>query len=328
MHEVVHTPVLTKEVIQYLNPKPGGWYCDGTVGRAGHSRLILEQSNPDGRLLAIDRDPEALEACGRALAEFGDRVTLAHGRFGDIAEIIDQLEPSGALRGSDESNPPRFDGLLLDIGPSSPQFDQGRRGFSFLHEGPIDMRMDPTSGETAMDLMRRLGPEELTRILRDYGEEKYAGRIAQRIKEALHAQRLTTTTELAALVENALPGKVKRQMKIHPATRTFQALRIAVNDELEELARFLAVFPALLAPGGRCVIISFHSLEDRLVKRCFRDLAKTSSLPPDLARQAGERVDPVCVPLTRKPVMPGEDEVARNPRCRSARLRACEKVAT
>lgn len=312
MPEFAHIPVLAEEVIHHLSPKSGQRYLDGTVGGAGHSRRILELSAPDGQLVGIDRDPDALAAAAQNLTEFGERVSLTHGCFGDIDDLIEQRD---------------FDGLLLDIGPSSPQFDHPERGFSFMRDGPIDMRMDPTVGETAYQLMRRLTAAELTRVLRDFGEEKYAGRIAERIKDALSEDRLSTTTELAALVEGALPGRLKRQMKIHPATRTFQALRIAVNDELGELARFLEVFPTLLAPGGTCVIISFHSLEDRLVKRCFRDLAKTSSLPRHLAEQAGERVDPVCLPLTRKPVMASEDEVARNPRARSARLRACQKVA-
>ncbi|MCG8418983.1 MAG: 16S rRNA (cytosine(1402)-N(4))-methyltransferase RsmH [Proteobacteria bacterium] len=315
-----HTPVLVDEVIEYLDPRPGRIYCDGTVGGGGHSRHILERSAPDGHVIGIDRDPAALEAAGQTLAEFGDRVRLVAGRFGEFDRLL------GEQIGDQAGDLLLASGLLIDLGPSSPQFDQPERGFSFQREGPIDMRMDPSSGETAMQLMRRLGPGELAAVLRDYGEEKYAARIAERIKDALRHDRLATTTELAALVENALPARVKRQMKIHPATRTFQALRIAVNQELEELARFLEVFPSLLAPGGRCVIISFHSLEDRLVKRRFRDLAKTSSLPPHLARQAGERTVPICVPLTRKPILAGDEERASNPRSRSARLRACEKV--
>jgi 16S rRNA (cytosine1402-N4)-methyltransferase len=315
MTAFVHIPVLAGEVLAYLHPRPGGVYCDGTVGGGGHSRAILESSSPDGRLIGIDRDPGALAAARARLAEFGDRVTLVHGRFGDIEEILGTLGQTA------------LDGMVLDIGPSSPQFDQPARGFSFQKPGPIDMRMDPTTGPTALDLMRAWTPAELARVLRDHGEEPYSKRIAARIKEALRKDQLHTTTELAALVEGAMPAPARRRMKIHPATRTFQALRIAVNGELDQLARFLDRFPALLAPHGRCVVISFHSLEDRLVKRRFRDLSWTSSLPPALARQAGERTEPVCVPLTRKPVMPSSEEVARNPRARSARLRACEKVA-
>jgi 16S rRNA (cytosine1402-N4)-methyltransferase len=316
MTAFAHIPVLAREVLAYLQPRPGGVYCDGTVGGGGHSRAILESSSPDGRLIGIDRDPSALAAARARLAAFGDRVTLVHGRFGDIEEIVGQTLGQTAL-----------DGVVLDIGPSSPQFDQPARGFSFQKPGPIDMRMDPTTGPTALELMRSWTPDELARVLRDYGEERYSKRIASRIKEALRKDQLHTTTELAAVVDDAMPAPAKRRMKIHPATRTFQALRIAVNGELDELERFLEKFPALLAPHGRCVIISFHSLEDRLVKRRFRDLAWTSSLPPALARQAGERTEPVCVPLTRKPVVPGDQELGKNPRARSARLRACEKVA-
>jgi 16S rRNA (cytosine1402-N4)-methyltransferase len=316
MNGFVHTPVLETEVLAYLAPRPGGVYCDGTLGGGGHARRILEASGPDGRLIGIDRDREALAAAGARLADFGDRVALLHGTFGHMDELLAEAGMAGPL-----------DGILLDLGPSSPQFDHAQRGFSFGKEGPIDMRMDQSQGETAFELLRRATPDELADLLRELGEERFSKRIARNIKEALRQGALHTTTELAALVEAAIPAPVKRHMKVHPATKTFQALRIAVNAELAELDRFLEVFPALLAPGGRCVIISFHSLEDRRVKQVFRDLAWTSRLPAHLAKAAGERIEPVCVPITRKPVFAGEDEVARNPRARSARLRACEKVA-
>jgi 16S rRNA (cytosine1402-N4)-methyltransferase len=316
MHGFAHIPVLEAEVLAYLAPRPGGVYCDGTLGGGGHARRVLEQSAPDGRLIGIDRDRQALAAAGARLAELGDRVTLLHGTFGHIDELL-------AAAGLDAP----LDGILLDLGPSSPQFDRAERGFSFSKEGPIDMRMDQSEGETAFELLRRLTPDELADILHELGEERFSKRIARNIKEALRQGALHTTTELAALVDDAIPAPAKRHMKVHPATKTFQALRIAVNAELDQLARFLEVFPALLAPGGRCVIISFHSLEDRMVKQVFRDLAWTSRLPDHLARAAGERTEPVCVPITRKPVFASEAEVARNPRARSARLRACEKVA-
>lgn len=312
----VHIPVLPTQTLAHLGPRPGGVYCDGTVGGGGHARAILEASGPDGRLIGIDRDPQALDAAGVALADFGDRVTLVHGRFAEVDDIL-----------ADAGVGP-VDGMLIDIGTSSPQFDQPERGFSFMHEGPIDMRMDPTTGETALQLMRRVGPGELAGILRDFGEEKYAKRIAARIKQTLREDgpdALRTTTELAALIEGCIPAKNRRRMHIHPATRSFQALRIAVNGELDELARFLEVFPDLLAPGGRCAIISFHSLEDRLVKRRFRALAHTSSYPPDMARALGEPTEPTCVTRTRKPVFADDTEIERNPRARSARLRVCEK---
>jgi 16S rRNA (cytosine1402-N4)-methyltransferase len=316
MNEFVHTPVLETEVLAYLAPRPGGVYCDGTVGGGGHSRRILEQSSPDGRLIGIDRDREALAAAGARLADFGGRVTLLHGSFGQIDELLAEAGASGPL-----------DGILLDLGTSSPQLDHARRGFSFSREGPLDMRMDQSQGETAFELLRRVTPDELADLLAELGEERFSKRIARHIKDALRQGALHTTTELAALVDEAIPAPAKRHMKVHPATKTFQALRIAVNTELHELDRFLEVFPGLLAPGGRCVVISFHSLEDRRVKQVFRDLSWTSRLPARLAEAAGERTEPVCVPITRKPVFAGEDEVARNPRARSARLRACEKVA-
>ena len=318
----VHIPVLPTQALAYLAPKPGGVYCDGTVGGGGHARAILEASAPDGRLIGIDRDPQALAAAAERLAEFGDRVTLVHGRFSEIDTILAEHVVAAA------DGVAKVDGLFIDIGTSSPQFDHAERGFSFMNPGPIDMRMDPTTGDTALKLMRSSSPDELARILRDFGEEKFAKRIAGRIKGMLRgreADALSTTTELAALIERAIPAKTRRKMQIHPATRSFQALRIAVNGELDELARFLEIFPDHLAPGGRCAVISFHSLEDRQVKRRFRALAHTSSYPPDMARALGEPTEPTCVVVTRKPVFADEDEVARNPRARSARLRACEK---
>jgi 16S rRNA (cytosine1402-N4)-methyltransferase len=206
------------------------------------------------------------------------------------------------------------------------QLDNADRGFSFNKVGPGDRRMDTSRGQTALDLIRQLTVDELITVLKEWGEERFAVRIARRLKDDVRDGKIGNTLELADAVAAVIPGKAKRLMRIHPATKTFQALRIAVNRELEELEQFLASFPALLRHGGRCVIISFHSLEDRLVKRCFRDLAWSSSLPPDLARQAGERVDPVCKVLTRKPVFADDDEIEGNPRARSARLRACEKV--
>jgi 16S rRNA (cytosine1402-N4)-methyltransferase len=288
-------------------------YADGTLGGGGHARLILENCGPDGRLVGVDRDPAALEAARANLAEFGERVTLVHGTFAELPTIL----PAVGL--------PQVDGVLVDLGVSSHQFDTAERGFSFRAEGALDMRMDPGAGETALELLRRLHVDELIGILKDYGEEKFAGRIARAIKEAVDADRLHTTTELAALCARAVPAAEVRRMRIDPATRTFQALRIAVNREIEQLETFLAAFPELLKPGGRCLVISFHSLEDRPVKERFRELEWTSRLPPDLADKAGERIHPICTTLTRKPVVASEAETARNPRARSAKLRACQK---
>lgn len=310
-----HRSVLVDEVLSHLEPHPGAVYCDCTLGGGGHSRAILERSAPDGRVIGIDRDPTALEAARAALAEFGDRVTTVHGRFGEVDRVLAELGVA------------KVDGFVLDLGVSSPQLDRPERGFSFTRAGPLDMRMDPTTGPTALDLLRDLSAEDLAEILRDYGEERYAKKIARLVKEAVRAGHLATTLDLATLVAGAIPAAEQRKSRIHPATRTFQALRIAVNRELDELARFLAVFPDLLATGGRCVVISFHSLEDRLVKQRFRDLAWTSSLPPQFAREAGERVEAVCVPVTRKAVFAADAETDANPRARSARLRACERTA-
>jgi 16S rRNA (cytosine1402-N4)-methyltransferase len=310
-----HQPVLADEVLTYLAPRDGGLYCDCTVGGGGHAGRTLQASGPTGRLIGLDRDPAALTAAGEALAGFGDRVTLVHDRFGNVADVLARLGHR------------QVDGFLVDLGVSSPQLDHAERGFSFSQDGPLDMRMDPSGGETALELIRRLDVDGLADILHEYGEERYSRRIAARMKEAARAGDLTTTRDLAQIVIEAMPPGADRRQRIHPATRTFQALRIAVNQELDELAAFLAAFPALLAPGGRCLVISFHSLEDRLVKNAFRDLAWSSSLPPDLAIAAGERVHPVVEVLTRKPVEASPAEEAANPRARSAKLRACEKLA-
>jgi 16S rRNA (cytosine1402-N4)-methyltransferase len=243
------------------------------------------------------------------------RVRFVHGAFEDVDSHLQNLGES------------QVDGFLLDLGVSSMQLDIKERGFSFNQDGPIDMRMDRSKGETALDLIRRVDEPTLAGILRDYGEERFSKRIAERLKNDAKAGLLTSTLVLADAVSACIPARLKAKSKIHPATRTFQALRIAVNRELDQLQRFLEIFADLLAPGGRCVIISFHSLEDRMVKRRFRDLAKTSNLPPKLALEAGERVHPICVPLTRKPVVASEEEIKTNSRSRSAKLRACEKVA-
>jgi 16S rRNA (cytosine1402-N4)-methyltransferase len=309
-----HQSVLPSEVVALMAPHSGGVYCDGTLGGGGHAALILEASAPDGRLIGVDRDPDALAAARERLAVFGERVTLVHGTFGELPTILKAL---GA---------PPLDGLLVDLGASSHQFDTGDRGFSFSRPGPLDMRMDPTSGETARDRIERATIEELITVLREFGEERFAGRIARSIKEAIQRDALHTTTELAQVVAAAIPAAERHRARIDPATRTFQALRIWVNHELDELAAFLAAFPDLLAPGGRCLVISFHSLEDRPVKERFRELEWTSRLPADVAAKVGERTVPICTTLTRKPVVAGEAEVAANPRARSAKLRACQKV--
>ncbi|HEX3760737.1 MAG TPA: 16S rRNA (cytosine(1402)-N(4))-methyltransferase RsmH [Kofleriaceae bacterium] len=310
----VHAPVLAAEVIDALQPRDHGVYVDGTVGGAGHASRLFGQA-PAARLIGIDRDPAALAASREALAGCADRVQLVHGEYGDLPRILAELG-TGPV-----------DGILLDLGVSSPQLDVAERGFSFTRPGPLDMRMDPTAGPTALDLLRGRSTDQLADLLFTLGEERHARKIARAIHEALAAGRLATTTELAGVVASVIPAREQRMSKIHPATRTFQALRIAVNGELDQLERLLAAFPDLLAPGGRCAIISFHSLEDRLVKHRFRDLAWTSSLPPQLAERAGERIAPVCELVARKAIVAGDAETAANPRARSARLRVCERTA-
>ena len=309
-----HEPVLAAEVLEHLAPRDHGVYVDGTLGGAGHAARLLAAA-PGATLIGIDRDPVALEASRKVLAPFGDRARLVHGTYGDLPRILGEL---GLLR---------VDGILLDLGVSSPQLDVAERGFSFTRPGPLDMRMDPSSGPTALDLLRRWSTDELGDLLHTLGEERHARKVARSIHDALAAGRLHTTVDLAAAVAAVIPAREQRQSKIHPATRTFQALRIAVNRELEQLERLLADFPGLLAPGGRCAIISFHSLEDRLVKHRFRDLAWTTSLPPVHAERAGERTAAVCELVTRKAIVAGDAEIAANPRARSARLRVCERTA-
>ncbi|HEY4395220.1 MAG TPA: 16S rRNA (cytosine(1402)-N(4))-methyltransferase RsmH [Polyangia bacterium] len=295
-----HVPVLLDEVLTWLAPKPSGRYCDATLGLGGHARAVLEQSAPDGKLIGIDRDPAALEAARATLEPFGDRVTLVHARFSEAREVLERL---GMVP---------VDGLLIDLGVSSPQLDRPERGFSFRNDGPLDMRMDPTTGETAADLLRRIDETELADIIREYGEERHAARVAHAIVEARRAGDLDTTGKLAALVGRAIP---RHEYGKNPATRTFQALRIAVNQELDELERFLAVAADCLRPGGRLCVIAFHSLEDRIVKRRFRALAGRDGGGPAVLRI-----------LTKHVVQAGGAERARNRRARSAHLRAAERV--
>lgn len=295
-----HVPVLLEEVLTWLDPKPAGIYCDGTLGLGGHAAAILERSAPDGRLIGIDRDPAALEAARVALRPFGDRVTLVHARFSHAREVLDRL---GLVA---------VDGFLVDLGVSSPQLDRAERGFSFRNDGPLDMRMDPTTGETAADLLRRVDEVELAQIIRDYGEERHAARVARAIVDARRGGDLDTTGKLAALVARAIP---RHEYGKNPATRTFQALRIAVNQELDELERFLSVAADCLRPGGRLCVIAFHSLEDRIVKRRLRALAGRDGGGPAVLRI-----------LTKHVVPPSGAERARNPRARSAHLRAAERI--
>ncbi|MBI2561783.1 MAG: 16S rRNA (cytosine(1402)-N(4))-methyltransferase RsmH [candidate division NC10 bacterium] len=290
-----HAPVLRVEVQALLQPRPGGRYLDATVGLGGHAEAILQASEPTGALLGIDRDGEALILASQRLAPFGPRVRLLQGRYEALADLV------GAEGG--------FDGILFDLGASSLQLDSAARGFSFGREGPLDMRMDQSGGETAADLVNRLPERDLADLIFRWGEERWSRKIARAIAEARRREAIRTTAALADIVARAIPrGAWPRH--IHPATRTFQALRIAVNEELTGLAPALEGAADLLRPGGRMAVISFHSLEDRIVKQTWRRLE---------ALERG-RI------LTKRPVTPGEDEIAANPRARSAKLRAMERA--
>jgi 16S rRNA (cytosine1402-N4)-methyltransferase len=309
-----HTTVLLHETVQAVNVKDQGVYVDCTLGGAGHSELLLRSCH-GSRLLGIDRDPDALHAAKLRLAEFGDRVMFHHGAFGDLAAILAEHKLE------------KIDGIVVDLGVSSPQLDHAERGFSFARPGPLDMRMDPTRGQTAIELINELDTDALANVIFDFGEERHSRKIARLIKEAAAAGKLATTSDLASVIARGIPIKEQRTSKIHPATRTFQGLRIAVNAELDQLKKLLAVFPDVLHVGGRCAIISFHSLEDRLVKQRFRDLAWTSSLPPIYAQKEGERGAAVCSLISKKSITASDEEIAANPRARSAHLRVCERTA-
>jgi 16S rRNA (cytosine1402-N4)-methyltransferase len=307
-----HVSVLAAEVLDLLRPRPGGIYLDGTVGGGGHARLILEASAPDGRLVGLDRDPAALRKAAEVLAPFGGRVQLFHRNFSEAQAVLAELGIAG------------LDGMLLDLGVSSHQLDEASRGFSFRTEAPLDMRMDPTSGPTAAEVVNTAEEQELARIFREYGEERFAGRIARRIVQQRLRLPLATTLELAELVREAVPGG-KAPARIHPATRVFLALRIHINRELEHVAAGVAGGLDLLKPDGRLAVISFHSLEDRIVKRLFQQEAKGCICPPRLPACVCGR-QPRVELLTRKGVRAAEAELEANPRARSAVLRAVRRL--
>jgi 16S rRNA (cytosine1402-N4)-methyltransferase len=316
---VAHRPVLLAEVVALLRPRAGGRYVDCTVGAGGHAAALLEASSPDGRLLGIDADPDALRLAGERLQRFGDRVRLVHASFRDLQALLSETA-FGAVDA--------VDGVLFDLGVSSMQLERAARGFSFQVEGPLDMRMDPGTVRTAAELVNELPEAALAELIARYGEERWARRIARAIVERRRRAPLRTTTELAAVVASAVPGgRHGAGGRIHPATRTFQALRIAVNDELQALEEALPAAIEALVPGGRVVVIAFHSLEDRIVKRAFARAAGRCVCPPGLpVCRCGARAQ-VRI-LTPKPITPGATERAANPRSRSARLRAAEKLGT
>ena len=309
--EFSHVPVMLQPCIDALNIKPDGIYVDGTLGRAGHSREIAKRLKR-GRLICIDRDQAALDAAPARLEGLMDRVTLVHGNFGDLAVILDSL------------NIPAVDGMLFDLGVSSPQLDDASRGFSYMQDAPLDMRMDQTNELDAYKVVNTWAEEELKRILWIYGEERYSGPIARNIVNKRAEKPIETTLELVDIIKGAMPAAALRE-KQHPAKRSFQAIRIAVNDELGAVETMVADAVPRLNVGGRLAIISFHSLEDRIVKTGMAEFAKGCTCPPDF---------PVCVcgkkpqiKLTpRKPIVADAKELEINPRARSAKLRVAEKV--
>ena len=308
-----HIPVMRSEVLEYLNCRPGKIFVDGTLGGAGHARDICERIMPDGLLIGIDQDPAAIANAGIVLEPFAARVRLVHENFAQIPNVLSQLGITGV------------DGILLDLGLSLNQLENSGRGFSFQREEPLDMRMDPRAPETAADLVNGLAEDELRRIFQEYGEEHFAGRIARRIAAERRRAPVQTSGELARLVCAAVPGRTSGRSRIHPATRVFMALRIAVNRELERLEEFLDQVPHCLNREGRLCILAFHSLEDRIVKHRLRALEKGRQPESPFAANR-ERVPGVLKVLTKKVLRPGPEEIAANPMARSTRLRAAERV--
>ena len=306
-----HIPVLLDECIKYLNIRPDGVYVDGTLGMGGHSEAILQRLTT-GRLIAIDRDAEAVRRASARLAPYADRLTIVHGNFRDLDAILDEQGESAV------------DGMLFDLGVSSPQLDEADRGFSYMTDAPLDMRMDASDNIDAWFIVNRWPRDKIERILRDYGEERHAARIARAIAARREEKEIETTTELVEIIKGAMPAAALRE-KQHPAKRSFQAIRIAVNDELGAVEALMETAPDRLKPGGRLCVISFHSLEDRIVKNAIHSRENGCTCP---------REAPVCTcgfvqtlrSVTRKPITAGGEELELNPRSRSAKLRVAERV--
>lgn len=311
MMEFHHVSVLLEECIEGLNIRPDGIYVDGTLGGAGHSSRIAAKLT-SGRLIGIDRDPVALEAAGKRLEPYKDRVTLVHSNFCEMRQVLADLDIPGV------------DGILLDLGVSSPQLDDAARGFSYMADAPLDMRMNSEDSLTAEEVVNTWPKEELARILFEYGDERYSRKIAEAVCRRREEKPIKTTLELVDIIKGAMPAAALRE-KQHPAKRSFQAIRIAVNDELGSVERLMEDAVDLLNPGGRLCIITFHSLEDRIVKLGMAKAAKGCTCPPEF---------PVCVCgkkakvniISRKPIVSTEEELEVNPRARSAKLRICEKI--
>ena len=307
-----HIPVLLNEIIDMLSPESEGIYIDGTIGLGGHTSAILDASIPNGRVIGIDLDPYALELTSDRLGDRNNRLTLVHGNFRDLDQILTQNSVSAV------------DGILLDLGVSSMQLNTPDRGFSFLSSGQLDMRMNPNQRVSALKIVNETKTEQLANIIYEFGEERWSRRIARAIERVRKTSKITTTQQLAETISAAIPRK-KRYQRIHPATRTFQALRIAVNQELESLDIVLNHAITALKSGGKLCVISFHSLEDRIVKRRFRELAKPSNdLNPQLAHQ--KLIPPPIEIVTKRPITASEEEISKNPRARSAKLRVCTKI--
>ena len=311
--EKVHTSVLLNEVIKWLNPKADGLYLDGTLGMGGHSCAILQAAGGNAQLVGLDRDEQALDMAGSRLAPFGGKVHRFHLAFSKFEAALDEL-------GWDN-----IDGAVLDLGVSSLHLDRAERGFSFIKDGPLDMRMDPSGGmPPASSIVNKGSYSDLIRIMKLYGEEPMASKIAKAIIQKREEKKISTTLELASIIEQAYPAKRRALSRTHPATKTFQGLRVAVNSELEELQIFLKMIPGRLKPGARIAVISFHSLEDRIVKKTFKEHSQGCDCPP---------MQPVCTCgkvhhlniITKKPILPTEEEMKRNRRSRSAKLRIAER---
>ncbi len=309
--EFTHAPVLHAEVIEALAIRPDGYYVDGTYGRGGHAQSILEQLDGNGRLIVVDKDPEAIEAARQAIGS-DHRVTIMHDDFANISEQLDELELAE-----------KIDGVLLDLGVSSPQLDDAARGFSFQHNGPLDMRMNPHQGESAAEWLNSARENEIAKVLWEFGEERFSRRIARKIVEVREQKYIEDTATLADLVAGCVP---KRKLKKHPATRSFQAIRMHINRELEHITLALESIFNVLKVGGRLLVISFHSLEDRLVKRFFKSQSSKPKVPRGLPLRESELLSKVRLKLIGKAIKAGAAELAANPRARSAVLRVAERT--